>query len=84
VVGIVGSRKRLVLRPNPARRVPLKKEKYWTAASHAESLIALGDKSGPDLLKNVIGSAPAKWMADVTLKQLDKVQTLLAGLQQTK
>jgi hypothetical protein len=61
---------------------PLQDEKYWTAASHAESLIALGDKAGPDLLQKAISSAPAKWMADVTLKQLEKVQTLLGGMQQ--
>jgi hypothetical protein len=61
---------------------PLQEEKYWTAASHAESLIALGDKTGPDLLQKAISSAPAKWMADVTLNQLEKVQTLLGGMQQ--
>jgi hypothetical protein len=60
---------------------PLEEEKYWTAASHAESLIALGDKAGPDLLKKAISSAPAKWMADVTLKQLDKLQGLLGKMQ---
>jgi hypothetical protein len=63
---------------------PLEEEKYWTAASHAESLIALGDKSGPDLLQEAISSAPAKWMVDVTMKQLDKLQTLLGGMQQKK
>jgi hypothetical protein len=61
---------------------PLLKEKYWTAASHAESLIALGDKAEPDLLQKAISSAPAKWMADITLEQLEKVQTLLGRMQQ--
>ncbi|MCI0466516.1 MAG: hypothetical protein L0Y57_05855 [Beijerinckiaceae bacterium] len=59
-------------------------EKYWTAASHAESLIALGDPTGPELLRKAVASAPAKWMAGVTLKQLDRLQSLLAGSQQTK
>ncbi|MGH6936382.1 MAG: tetratricopeptide repeat-containing protein [Methylocella sp.] len=59
-------------------------EKYWTAASHAESLIVLGDKSGPDFLQQAISRAPAQWMADATLKQLDKVKALLAGMQQGK
>jgi hypothetical protein len=63
----------------PGAPGPLEEEKYWTAASHAESLITLGDKYGPDLLQKAISSAPAKWMADVTLKQLDKLQTLLGG-----
>ena len=43
-------------------------------------LIALGDKSGPDLLQKAISSAPAKWMADVTLNQLGKLQTILGAL----
>ena len=68
----------------PGAPGPLEEEKYWTAASHAKSLIALGDKSGPALLQKAISSAPAKWMADVTLKQLDKLQTLLGGMLQTK
>ncbi|MCI0735894.1 MAG: hypothetical protein L0Y50_06430 [Beijerinckiaceae bacterium] len=57
-------------------------EKYWAAASHAESLIALGDTSGPDLLQTAIASAPAKWMADVTRNQVEKLQVLLGGMQQ--
>jgi hypothetical protein len=65
----------------PGALSPFEEEKYWTAASHAESLIALGDKAGPDLLQKAISSAPANWMADVTLKQLDKLQTLLGKKQ---
>jgi hypothetical protein len=68
----------------PGAPGPLEEEKYWTAASHAESLIALGDKSGPDLLQKAVSRAPAKWMADATLKQLDKLQALLGGMQQKK
>jgi hypothetical protein len=59
-------------------------ERYWAAASYAESLIALSDKAGPELLQQAISTAPSKWMADVTLKQLAKLQTLLAGMQQNK
>jgi hypothetical protein len=62
----------------------LQEEKYWTMASLAESLIALGDKSGPDFLQKAIASAPSKWMAEVTLNQLDKLQTLLGGMPQKK
>jgi hypothetical protein len=68
----------------PGAPGPLEEEKYWTAASHAESLIALGDKSGPDLLQKAMSSAPAQWMADVTKNQLDKLQTVLRGMQQKK
>lgn len=60
----------------------LAEEKYWAAASHAESLVALSDEAGPDLLQKVVSSAPAKWMADTTLEQLGKVQRLLAKAQQ--
>jgi hypothetical protein len=63
---------------------PLEDEKYWTAASHAESLIALRDKSGAELLQKAVSEAPAKWMAEVTLKQVDKLQTLLGGMLQQK
>jgi hypothetical protein len=65
----------------PGAPGPLEEEKYWTMASLAESLIALGDKSGPDLLQKAISNAPAKWVA---LKQLDKLQTLLGGMPQKK
>jgi hypothetical protein len=60
----------------------LEEERFWAAASHAESLIALGDKAGPELLEKITSRAPAKWMADVTLKQLANLQTLLGGMQQ--
>ncbi len=52
------------------------------AAFDAESLVALRGKAGPDLLRKVVGSAPAQWMADTTFQQLEKVQRLLAEAQQ--
>ncbi|HTR11891.1 MAG TPA: tetratricopeptide repeat-containing protein [Roseiarcus sp.] len=58
----------------------LRDEKYWIAASHAESLVALGDPKGEDLLREALASAPAGWMADTTKAQLDRVKSLLAGL----
>ena len=42
----------------------LRDEKYWLAATRAESLIALGDKSGEPLMKDALASAPAAWMAE--------------------
>jgi hypothetical protein len=55
----------------------LEEERYWTKASLAESLIALGDESGTEILQKAIGNAPAAWMAEVTLTQLGKLQSLL-------
>ncbi len=57
----------------------LQDEKYWIAATHAEALIALGDSSGDQLMRNAIASAPAPWMASTTQRQLDKVRRLLAS-----
>ena len=57
----------------------LRDEKYWLAATRAESLIALGDKSGDDLMKEALVSAPAAWMADSTKSQLDRLRKLLAA-----
>ena len=57
----------------------LRDEKYWLAATRAESLIALGDKSGDDLMKEALASAPAAWMADSTKSQLDRLRKLLAA-----
>jgi hypothetical protein len=62
----------------------LEEEKYWTKASLAESLIVLGHESGRDLLQNAVTSAPAKWMADVTLNQIEKLQSLLKENAQQK
>ena len=57
----------------------LRDEKYWLAATRAESLIVLGDKSGEDLMKEALASAPAAWMADSTKSQLDRLRKLLAA-----
>ena len=57
----------------------LRDEKYWLAATRAESLIALGDKSGEDLMKEALASAPAAWMADSTKSQLDRVLKLVTA-----
>jgi hypothetical protein len=57
----------------------LRDEEYWLAATRAESLIALGDKSGDDLMKEALASAPAAWMADSTKSQLDRLRKLLAA-----
>jgi hypothetical protein len=51
----------------------LRDEKYWLAATRAESLIALGDKSGDGLMNEALASAPAQWMADSTKSQLDRL-----------
>jgi hypothetical protein len=56
----------------------LRDENYWLAATRAESLIALGDKSGEKLMKEALASAPAAWMAETTLNQRDRLLKLLA------
>src|SRR5208282_5701031 len=56
----------------------LRDEKYWLAATHAESLITLGVSSGVELMQTAIASAPAPWMAQTTQSQLERVQRLLA------
>ena len=63
---------------DPAEARPLEEERYWIAATKAESLIALGDPSGPGLMQAALASAPAGWMADTTRNQLDKLNALLA------
>ena len=60
----------------------LRDEKYWIAASHAESLIALGDNSGEQLMEKVLASAPAPWMANSTKDQLAKLQALVGQANQ--
>ena len=59
---------------------PLEEEKYWVAATHADSLYALGDPSGESRLNEVVAKAPAKWMADIAQLQHDKLKTLLNGM----
>jgi hypothetical protein len=63
---------------DPAEPRPLDEERYWMAATKAESLVALGDPSGPGLMEAALASAPAGWMADTTRNQMDKLRTLLA------
>jgi hypothetical protein len=57
----------------------LRNEKYWLAATRAESLIALGDTSGEQLMKEALAGAPAPWMADTTKSQLDRLNRILAA-----
>ena len=57
---------------------PLEEEKFWVAATHADSLYALEDPSGERLLKEAIAKAPAQWMADIAQEQHDKLKALLA------
>ncbi len=56
----------------------LRNENYWIAATHAESLIALGDQSGEALMQKAIAGAPVPWMAESTKSQLDRLRRLLA------
>ena len=67
---------------DPAETRPLDEERYWIAATKAESLVALGDPSGPGLMQAALASAPARWMADTTRNQLEKLQALLAKARQ--
>jgi hypothetical protein len=60
----------------------LRDARYWVAASHAESLFALGDPSGQDLLRKAIESAPVPWMAKATTDQVKKLQSLLAHMRE--
>ncbi len=59
---------------------PYEEEKYWVAATHADSLYALGDPSGEILLKKTIDNAPAKWMAKIAQEQHDRLKTLLDAM----
>jgi hypothetical protein len=63
---------------DPAEARPLEEERYWIAATKAESLVALGDPSGRGLMDTALASAPAGWMADTTRNQLEKLHALLA------
>ena len=57
----------------------LRDENYWLVATRAESLIALGDSSGEELMQKAIASAPAPWMAKTTQDQLERLRRLLAA-----
>lgn len=61
---------------------PLATEKYWTMASLAESLVALGDPSGPPMMQAALASAPATWMGDVTVRQVDKLRKVLDAVRE--
>lgn len=69
----------LSAKPSADGDATLRKEKYWLSATRAESLIALGDKSGEPLMREALASAPATWMADSTRSQLDRLRKLLAA-----
>ncbi len=56
---------------------PLEEEKFWVAATHADSLYPLGDPSGESLLREALAKAPAPWMAEIAQLQHDKLKTLL-------
>ena len=64
--------------PNSDEAKSLAMERYWVNATHAESLIALGDNSGDDLMTKALAAASAPWMADATRDQLSKLKVLLA------
>ncbi len=53
-------------------------ERYWAAASRAESLIALGDPTGEGLMDETLKAAPTAWMAESTRIQLASLRALLA------
>jgi hypothetical protein len=67
----------LSAKPSAGVQATLRDEKYWLAATRAESLIALGDKSGEDRMKEALASAPMAWMAQSTQLQLSKLLALL-------
>jgi internalin A len=62
---------------DPAEARPLDEERYWIATTKAETLIALGDPSGENLMKQALANAPAQWMAATTKLQLSRLQQLL-------
>jgi hypothetical protein len=53
-------------------------ERYWAAATRAESLIALGDPTGEGLMDETLKAAPTAWMAESTRIQLASLRALLA------
>ena len=55
----------------------LEQEKYWTKASLAESLVALGEDNSGSILADALQSAPAEWMAEVTRRQVETLMGLL-------
>ena len=63
--------------PEPGAPPAIEEEKYWLNATLAESLVALGDDAGKKLLRQVVQSAPAEWMARTTITQVEKLKALL-------
>src|SRR5262245_59721349 len=55
-----------------------KDELYWTLASLAEALIALGDPQGPEAFEEAKRHARAQWMIDTTINQIERVKKLRA------
>jgi hypothetical protein len=55
----------------------LKEEKYWTSASLAKSLVALGQDNSALVLADALNHAPAAWMAATTRRQVEVLQSLL-------
>ncbi len=55
----------------------LQQEGYWIAATHAESLVALGDPAGEEALSAALASAPEGWMAETTRAQVERLRRLL-------
>jgi hypothetical protein len=55
-----------------------KDELYWTLASVAEALTALGDPQAPEALEEARRHARAQWMFDTTANQIERVKKLRA------
>jgi hypothetical protein len=62
----------------------LRDEKFWLAVTRAESLKALGDKSGEQLMKEALANAPTQWMEQSAQLQLSRVLTLLEGMRSSQ
>lgn len=67
------------LRPQIGRESnEYKDQLYWALATIAESLIALGDPTGPAALEEARRQARAAWMVEATTKQIDRLKQLRA------
>ena len=77
VVGITARRRDELAGKVSAAGTALQQEGYWIAATHAESLIALGDPAGEEALNAALASAPEGWMADSTRAQIERLRRLL-------
>ncbi len=79
VVGIAERRRDELAGQASADGTTLQEERYWIAATRAESRVALGDPAGEAALQAALASAPAPWMADSTRAQVDRLKRLLAA-----